>query len=105
MKKKIISASVALSLGISMALAPMAASADKIQLGFILDESGSIGAGNWNIIRQGLADAVDLIPVGGADTYEVSVVSFGSGSTIRHSNVLVDSLAARDLLSDQIENL
>ncbi len=103
MKKNIFSASVALGVGICMALVPMAASADKIQLGFILDESGSVGSSNWQIIRQGLADGVDLIPVGGADIYEVSVVSFSSGAIVRHANVLIDSLAARDTLSNQIE--
>ncbi|MCB1949744.1 VWA domain-containing protein, partial [Nitrosomonas sp.] len=91
-------------LGINVAMAPMAANADQIQLGFILDESGSIGAGNWNIIRQGLANGIDLIPVGGADTYEVSIVSFSSGATVRASNVLIDSVAARDALSDAVEN-
>ncbi|MCP5243075.1 VWA domain-containing protein [Nitrosomonas sp.] len=104
MKNKLLTATVALGLGINVAMAPMAANADQIQLGFILDESGSIGAGNWNIIRQGLANGIDLIPVGGADTYEVSIVSFSSGATVRASNVLIDSVAARDALSDAVEN-
>ena len=42
----------------AMTLAVQPARADVIQLGFILDGSGSIGSSNWNIIRQGLADAV-----------------------------------------------
>ncbi len=103
MKKKLLTTLAALGLSMNLAMAPMAANADVIQLGFILDESGSIGSSNWNIIRQGLANAVDLIPVGGADTYEVSVVTFGTNATIRHSNVLIDSIAARDALSDAIE--
>ncbi len=103
MKKKLFAALAALGLGLNMAMVPMAANADRIQLGFILDESGSIGTSNWNIIRQGLANAVDLIPVGGDDVYEVSVVSFSTGATVRHANVLLDSIAARDTLSNQIE--
>lgn len=103
MKKKLFAALAAVGLGMNVAMVPMSANAGVIQLGFILDESGSIGSSNWNIIRQGLANAVDLIPIGGADTYEVSVVSFGSNATVRHSNVLLDSIADRDLLSNQIE--
>ncbi len=103
MKKKLFAALAAFGLGMNMAMVPMAANADRIQLGFILDESGSIGSSNWNIIRQGLANAVDLIPVGGDDVYEVSVVSFGSSAVVRHANILLDSIAARDTLSDQIE--
>lgn len=86
----------------TMALAPLASNAGTIQLGFILDESGSIGVTNWSIIRQGLSDAIDLIPYGGADTYEISIVTFSTSATIRTQNVLINSGAARDALSDAV---
>ena len=62
-----------------MASAP--ANSGVIQLGFILDSSGSIGSGNWNTIRTGLASAINtLVPVGGTDTYEITVVSFSTNA-------------------------
>ena len=57
------------------------ASADVIQLGFILDRSGSIGQTDWNIITSGLGTAIGNIPVGGPTTYEVSVVTFSDSAT------------------------
>ncbi|MDR4653260.1 MAG: VWA domain-containing protein [Nitrosomonas sp.] len=104
MKKQFFAATVALGLGLNAALAPISANAGVIQLGFILDESGSIGGSNWNIIRQGLADGIDLIPVGSTNSYEVSIVSFARDATVRHANVLIDSIASRNALSDQIES-
>ncbi len=90
----------------AMASAPLAASAATIQLGFILDRSGSIGATSWNIIVDGLSSAIGtLIPVGGADTYEISVVSFATTSSIDISNVLVTDAAARTALATSIFNL
>jgi hypothetical protein len=72
------------------------ASAATIQLGFLLDSSGSIGSGNWGIITGGLANAINTqIPVGGANTYEVSVVTFSSGTQTIVDHVLINSLAAR----------
>lgn len=85
-----------------VAMSPLAATAGTIQLGFILDESGSIGSSNWNIIRQGLSDAIDLIPIGGANTYEISIVTFGNTTNTRAQNVLINSVAARNALSDAV---
>lgn len=63
----------------SIGLSATPAKADYIQLGFILDSSGSIGSSNWDTIKAGLASALNTwIPVGGADTYEISVVKFSS---------------------------
>jgi hypothetical protein len=79
------------------------AGADVIQLGFILDRSGSIGSGNWTTIVNGLASAVStLIPVGGANTYEVSVVTFSSASTININSFTVNTLAQRTTLAGLI---
>lgn len=91
----------AVSAGI-LAMAPMAASAGTVQLGFILDESGSIGATNWLTITAGLASAINLIPVDGVDTYEVSIVTFGNTANKRAQNVLIDSVAARSALSTAV---
>jgi uncharacterized protein YegL len=87
-------------------LAPVAASAETIQLGFILDRSGSIGQTDWNTITAGLSSAVGtLIPVGGANTYEISVVTFSDMATININSVVVGSLAARSTLATDIANL
>jgi hypothetical protein len=52
------------------------AKADTINLGFVLDSSGSITSGGWTTITSGLSAALGAIPFGGPDTYRVSVVSF-----------------------------
>lgn len=84
---------------------PLQANANFIQLGFILDGSGSLGSGNWNTVRSGLSSAIEaLIPVGGPDTYEISVVSFGSSADTYTpiSNFVVSDAAARTNLANQI---
>lgn len=82
-----------------------AVQADTIQLGFILDRSGSIGASNWTTITTGLANAVNLIPVGGANTYEVSVVTFATSATANITQFLVTDATARSTLSSQVAAL
>jgi hypothetical protein len=88
----------------STALAMMAggqAQADVVQLGFILDSSGSIGSGNWTTIVNGLKSAVNnFIPTN--SSYEVSVVSFGATANIDIDSFLVTDLASRTSLADQI---
>ncbi len=50
-----------------------------IQLGFILDDSGSIGSGNWGTITSGLATAVGtLVPQDGS--YEITVIKFSTSA-------------------------
>ena len=52
-----------------------------VQVAFLLDSSGSIGSGNWAIIVNGLADAVDdsdCFPHNGS--VELTVVRFGSSA-------------------------
>ena len=72
------------------------ASAATIQLGFILDSSGSITASGWSTIVTGLSNAIlNDIPLPGADTYEVSVVSFSSTTQTVLNHVLINSAAAR----------
>jgi hypothetical protein len=72
------------------------ARAATIQLGFLLDSSGSIGAGNWGVITAGLANAITAhIPIGGPDVYEISVVTFSSGTQTVLNHQLINSLAAK----------
>lgn len=91
----------------SIGLSATPAKADVIQLGFILDRSGSIGSGNWNIITNGLADAIELLPVNGPDTYEVTVVTFAASAstTPGTSKILVNSETARTNLATAIQGL
>lgn len=96
-------AGLAVAASIGMAAAPV--KADTIQLGFILDRSGSIGAGNWNVIVNGLAAAIGNIPVGGADTYEVSVVTFSTSASANISNFLVTDATSRSNLQTSVAGL
>jgi len=75
-----------------------------IQLGFILDRSGSIGSGNWTTIVNGLSSAVNsLIPVD--SSYELSVVSFATGATTDVNHVLIDSVATRSAVASAIAGI
>lgn len=77
------------------------AQADVVQLGFILDSSGSIGSGNWTTIVNGLKSAVNSwIPTD--SSYEVSVVSFGASATTNVDSFLVTDVASRTSLANQI---
>ena len=66
------------------------AQAAVIDLGFAIDESGSVSGsattGELGLIREGLARALDRIPSTGAtgnpNTYTVTVVAFASGSSV-----------------------
>lgn len=81
-------------------------SASIIQLGFILDDSGSIGSSNWNIIRTGLANAItNKIPVGGNVTYEISVLSFSTGVSATINSYVVQDAADRTALAAQVSAL
>ena len=89
-----------------VALAPAASQAGTIQLGFILDRSGSIGQADWNTIVGGLSTAIgSLVPLAGADTYEISVVTFASTASVNIQNALVTDAASRTALAAQIAGL
>jgi hypothetical protein len=79
------------------------AQAATIQLGFILDSSGSIGSGNWTTIVNGLSGAVAGIPTG--SKYEVSVVKFGSSAVTSISNYVVTDAASLTTLQGLISGL
>lgn len=85
--------------GSLIAAAP--AQASLIQLGFIIDESGSVGASNYNIIKNGLANAINtLVPIDGS--YEISVVSFSTTAQTLVNHVLIDSVAVRQSVANAI---
>jgi hypothetical protein len=75
--------------------APAAWSATIVDLGFLLDGSGSVSAADYTRARNGLADAMALIPVTGDVTYRVGVVSFGSNA--------VTNLAPTVLTADTLD--
>jgi hypothetical protein len=98
MKLKKLIASMATVLAV---LAGAPAKADVIQLGFILDGSGSIGAGNWTTIVNGLQAAVNTwIPTN--SSFEVSVVRFGASAVVDIDSFLVTDIASRTNLANQI---
>lgn len=90
--------------GLGMAaMAAKPVDAAVIQLGFIVDSSTSIGAADFATIRSGLAGAIQtLIPVGGPDTYEISVVRFATSAATIVNHVLVDSPAALQSVVDAV---
>jgi hypothetical protein len=54
------------------------ANAALIDLAFSLDRSGSVGSSNYTLVKQGLSNALNIIPTTGTDQYRVTVVSFAS---------------------------
>jgi uncharacterized protein YegL len=88
---------LALTAGVSV---PTSANA-TVQLGFLLDSSGSIGSSNWTTIVTGLGTAIQtLVPQNG--TYEVSVVSFSSSATTIVNHVLINSAATANSVAAAI---
>lgn len=89
---------------LGLTVAAPAANAGVVQLGFILDRSGSIGSSAWSTITSGLSNAINtLVPTDGS--YEISVVSFGSTASINVNKVLVDSVAARTGVANAINSI
>ena len=62
--------------GLGLAVGAGSASAALIDLGFALDESGSIIDTDWTLQKQGLAAALAQIPTTGTDQYRITVVKF-----------------------------
>ena len=89
----------AATLSLGLLAAPV--KAGVIQLGFILDESGSIGSTAYGTIKQGLHDAIDtLIPTD--SSYELTVISFASGTQTLVNRVLIDSAITRAAAADAV---
>ncbi|MEP5760956.1 MAG: vWA domain-containing protein [Litoreibacter sp.] len=66
---------------IALLMGAASAQAASIDLGFSLDESGSVGFTNFNLTRDALADALASIPTSGPDEFRLAVTTFSSGIT------------------------
>ena len=49
------------------------------QLGFILDASGSVSTSNYNLLRNGLSDAISALTTDGS--IEITITSYGSSTS------------------------
>lgn len=63
-------------------IAAGSANAAVIDLGFVLDRSGSVGSGNWTSVTSGLANALAVIPTAGPNQYRIGVSSFSTGASV-----------------------
>lgn len=92
------------------ALTTPSATAATFQLGFVLDESGSISPNDWNIIRTGLANAIGTIPlltINGNELtrYEISVVTFDSNAQVRVNHVMLNTAADRTAVVNTVATM
>ena len=69
----------AIALMMALAVAAPSQAASITQLGFVLDGSGSVSTANYNLLRTGLSNALNALPVDGS--VEISIVAYGSGSS------------------------
>lgn len=75
-----------------LALSVTAANAATVDLGFILDESGSVGKTNYESSVIALRNALNQIPLASATvTYRVGVVSFGASADTIAAPVIFDT--------------
>jgi hypothetical protein len=92
---------VALSLPLVSAPAVVANGGVQAQLAMILDGSGSIGSGSWNIMLNGLAAAVNntqCIPHDG--TVELTVIQFSTDAALEVGPVVITDANADDVADD-----
>ena len=73
LSKRLMTWGVALTLSL---LASFSHAVPTTQLGFLIDQSGSIGAADFAIMRSGIASAFTALPTDG--TVEVTVAKFGT---------------------------
>lgn len=98
MLKKVLLASAMLA---ALSIGAQSAEAGVVQLGFILDRSGSIGSTDWGTITTGLSNAIStLIPAN--SSYEISVVTFATNTTTVVDHVLIDSVTTRTSVANTI---
>ncbi len=87
----------------AFALTIPAADAGIIDLGFVLDSSGSIGSSNWEIMTDGFADAIGQLTTD--STYRVTFYGFGSSAYEIVAPTLIDSASTlagvQTLLEDE----
>lgn len=81
------------------------ASAATTKLAFALDESGSVSSSEFDLIQQGLSNALGQIPTDG--TYEITIVTFASSARVQLGlqGVVIDSPAALTQLQADVLNL
>jgi len=81
---------------LALGLAPRAAMATPlVQLGFLVDASGSIGFANFTTITSGMATAfANVLPTDGS--VEVTVIQFSTGASIVVAPTVIDSQADLD---------
>lgn len=89
-------------LALGLALAAAAAPLQNLQLGFLIDSSGSIDDHELGRIRQGYADAFARLPVDGSVDVSFMLFSDEAGPLIRRH---VRSVADRSFLIDQMLHL
>ncbi|MGJ8681672.1 VWA domain-containing protein [Paraglaciecola sp.] len=70
-----------IALGGTLLFGATSANSAIINLGFSLDESGSVGTSNFNTTRDALADALAVIPTTGGNQYRLAVTTFSSSHT------------------------
>lgn len=83
-------------LATAAAFGSTSAKAALIDLGFVLDGSGSVSSSNYNTARTALSQALDKIPLSGTNQYRIAVISYGSSNrTVLEPTILTaDNIAA-----------
>ena len=108
--KRLISAAVA-ALGLAIG-ATSASASTVIDLGFGIDDSGSVSASDFNLAINGLASALNQIPIPDpadpdAVTYRISVVAFSSvAETLTEVPVtVIDSAASLNSVITDVQSI
>jgi len=100
----------ATALSAAAAIGSSAQASTIVDLGFILDESGSVGQTNYESTVVALRNAISQIPLATANvTYRVGVVSFGASADTVAAPVVFDSAANKNsvldaLLDESVDN-
>ena len=82
----------------------LSAQGSIIQLGFLIDDSGSIGSGNFSTMKSGIASAFNnVMPTDGS--VEVSIVKFSTTAVTVVSPTVVDSAAALNSIVTAINGM
>jgi len=107
--KKLMCAAAASVLLVSANTSAVAATID---LGFAIDDSGSVSPSDFNLATQGLANALNQIPIPDptdpdAITYRISVVAFSSTFNTRTEVDVteIDSLATLNSVISQVQGI
>lgn len=95
---------IAMAVATAGLFAAAQAQAAVIQLGFVLDRSGSIGSTDWSTIVNGVGDAIESeVPT--SSRYEITVVTFSTSATVDVTTVLIDSAATRTMVADAVRGI